>query len=353
MRKLDRDIGGTVVVNILLSLLVLLTLAGFITLLEEMEEVGRGSYQTIDALFYVLLILPRGAYEIFPVAVLLGSLIGVGGLASHSELIAMRAAGISLARIILAALKGGVLVMLLVLLIGELVAPNSEKYAEVMRAEKIADRVTHKTKYGFWARDGRSYINIRYILSNSELKGIYIYEFTNNRDLKVATYAASAVYQQDHWLLQDIHQTHFSGDRVSSTKLESAAWDSMLSPDLIDIVVRPSLLPIWSLYQYIEFLHENGQEARVYEVAFWGKVVTPLVTLVMVFLSVPIVFGVLRSVGVGQRIFVGALLGMVFLMLTKSFANMAVVYQMNPLFASAFPGLLLLAAGLWVVRKQH
>ncbi|MCP4283491.1 MAG: LPS export ABC transporter permease LptG [Gammaproteobacteria bacterium] len=353
MRQLDRYIGRTVVLSILLSLLVLLTLAGFISLIDEMEDVGRGDYRIVDALLYVLLILPRGAYEIFPVAVLLGSLIGLGGLANHSELTAMRAAGISLVRIIFAALKGGFLVMLLVVFIGEFVAPNSENYAEVMRAEKIAKQITLKTKYGFWARDGNSYINIRYIPSSSQLKDIYIFEFLGNRELKVATHAESAEYKGDHWLLKDIRQSHFSKDSIVSTELESASWDSMLSPDLIDIVVRPSLLPIWGLYQYIEFLHENGQEARVYELAFWSKVVTPLITLVMVFLSVPIVFGVLRSVGVGQRIFVGALLGTLFLMMNKAFANMAVVYQLNPLFASSFPGLLLLAAGLWFVRKQH
>ncbi|HXK55609.1 MAG: LPS export ABC transporter permease LptG [Gammaproteobacteria bacterium] len=353
MKKLDRYIGRTVVLGIMLSLLVLLTLVAFITLLKEMEDVGRGAYQTTDALFYILLILPRGAYEIFPVAVLLGSLIGLGGLASHSELTAMRAAGISLARIIFAALKGGLLVMLLIVFIGEFVAPNSENHAEVMRAEKISKQITLKTKYGFWARDGNSYINIRYFPSSSELKDIYIYEFLDNRELKVATHAGSAVYQGDHWLLKDIRQSRFSEDAVVSTQLESASWESMLSPNLIDIVVRPTLLPIWGLYQYIEFMHENGQEARVYEVAFWGKVLTPLVTLVMVFLSVPIVFGVLRSVGVGQRIFVGALLGTLFLMMSKAFANMAVVYQLNPLFASSFPGLLLFAVGLWFARKQH
>lgn len=353
MKILDRYIGKTVVLSTLLSLLVLLTLVAFVTLLKEMDEVGTGVYRALDAVYYVLLILPRGAYEIFPVAVLLGSLIGLGGLAGNSELTAMRAAGISLARIIFAALKGGILVMLLVILLGEFVAPHSENYAEVMRAEKIAEKITLKTKYGFWARDGQSFINIRYITSSSELKDIYIYEFVENQQLKVATHAASAVYLGDHWLLQDIRQSHFSDQEVTSTHLESADWDSLLSPDLIDIVVRPSLLPIWGLYQYIEFLHDNGQEARVYEVAFWGKVVTPLVTLVMVFLSVPIVFGVLRSVGVGQRIFVGALLGILLLMMNKAFANMAVVYQLNPLFASSFPGLLLLAAGFWFVRRQH
>lgn len=354
MKLLERYIGKSVIVNILSSLLILLTLLGFVTLLREVEEVGRGDYRTLDAFKYVLLTLPRHAYDLFPVAVLLGSLVGLGGLASNSELIAMRAAGVSLTRIILIVMKAGVLVMLLVLLIGELVAPVSEQYAENMRTEKISQKVTLKTKYGFWARDGNSFINIRYILPNAQLRDIYIYEFSDDRELKVATYAELAVYQEDHWQLKGIEQSHFSKDRVVSQSLETADWDSMLNPDLLDVVVaRPMGLPVWGLYQYIRFMHENGQEARVYEVAFWSKIISPVITLVMIFLSVPFVFGVLRSVGIGQRIFVGALLGATFLLMNKAFGNMAIVYDLNPLFAASFPGLLFLGVGAWFVRRVY
>ncbi len=354
MRQLDLYIGRTVVLGILISLLVLLTLVAFVTLLDEMEDVGSGTYSTMDALQYVLLVLPRVAYEIFPVAVLLGSLMGMGGLANHSELIAMRAAGVSLTRLIVAAMKAGLLFMVAVVVIGEFVAPVSEHYGEQLRAERLSKQITLKTKYGFWARDGNSIINIRYILSSSRLKDIYIYEFSEDRELKLATHAAYAEYQGGNsWFLEDIGRSRFTGNGVVSSRLESASWASMLNPQLLDIVVRPSLLPLWGLHQYIEFMHENGQEARAYELAFWGKIITPVTTMIMVFLSVPVVFGVLRSVGIGQRIFFGGLLGTSFLMLNKAFANMAVVYHLNPLFAASFPTLVLLGIGVWFMRRQR
>ncbi len=354
MRVLDRYIGISVILSILITLVILVVLVGFVTLMDELGAVGSGDYSTGDAFYYVLLILPRRAYEVFPMAVLLGSLVGLGGLANHSELIAMRAAGVSLARIIGSVLKSGMVAMLVVLLIGEAIAPNTEQYAERMRASKMSQQITLKSEYGFWARDGASFVNIRQILPGSQLIDIYIYEFSEERELLVSSHAAFAQYQDEKWSLRDIEQTRFLADRVESRHLDEATWDSLLNPNILNVVVvRPTMLPVWGLYQYIDFMHENGQEATTYEVAFWSKVIMPLVTLVMVFLAVPFVFGVLRSVGIGQRIFAGSLLGLAFFLLNKVLGHMAVVYSLNPLFAAAVPGLVFLAIGFWFVRRIH
>jgi lipopolysaccharide export system permease protein len=354
MRILERYIGKTVILTILVVLLVLLILIAFGDLIEELGDVGEGNYRTADAFFYTFLILPRRAYEIFPVAVLLGSMIGLGGLSSHSELTAMRAAGVSLGRIVLAALKAGVLMMVLVVVVGELIAPEAEQYAETMRAAKQTKQVTLKTEYGFWARDRNSFVNIRQILPGARLKDIYIYEFTDEDELRLATHAGFAQYRDGHWLLSDIRQSEFSHDRVVSRQVESAAWDSMLNPALLNmVVVKPAMLPAWGLFQYIQFMHENGQSAIPFEVAFWNKIVMPLVTLVMVFLSIPFVFGVLRSVGIAPRIFAGTLIGTTFFLLTKMLGHMAVVYELNPLFSASFPALAMLGLAFWVMRRVH
>lgn len=128
----------------------------------------------------------------------------------------------------------------------------------------------------------------------------------------------------------------------------------MLDPGLLNVVsLNPHILPAWGLYKYIHFLHTNGQDAKTYEVAFWGKMVTPLVTLVMLYLSMPFVFGMLRSSGIGQRIFLGAMVGSGFFLMSKTFSYMAVVYDLNALFAAAFPGLLLFVAALFLSSRVN
>ncbi|MEW8063476.1 MAG: LptF/LptG family permease, partial [Candidatus Thiodiazotropha sp.] len=125
-------------------------------------------------------------------------------------------------------------------------------------------------------------------------------------------------------------------------------------PSALDVLtVKPHMLAAWDLWRYIDYLQKNGQASINYEVAFWGKLTTPLVTMVMLFLSIPFVFGSLRSVGVGQRIFVGAMLGIVFYLLNRAFSYMAVVYSLNGVFAAFFPLLLFLVLAAWMLRRVH
>ncbi len=352
MRVLDRYIGRAVIGATLLVLLVLLTLIAFVELEKELGEVGRGSYGLLQAFFYVGLVLPRFAYEIFPIATLLGSLVGLGAMANHAELIAMRAAGISLSRIVWSVMQAGLLLMGLAILVGELLAPESEQYAQRMRAEAISGQITLKTKYGFWTRDGNSYINIREFRPGAELGDVFIYEFDDAQRLKLASHAETARYAGGGWELENIRQSEFLPEEVRSRQLQRAYWKSLLNPALLDMVmVEPSVLPIIGLYRYIGFLRDNSQDASLYEVAFWGKIITPLVVLVMLLLSIPFVFGSLRTAGVGQRVFAGSVVGISFLLANKAFAHMAVVYQLDPLFASALPVLAVLGLALWYMRR--
>jgi len=354
MKILDIYIGRAVILGTVVVMMVLLTLLGFLTLMDELSDVGEGRYQVGDAFLFVLLTLPRFAYEVSPMAALLGSLIGLGGMANNSELIAMRAAGVSYTRIVFSVLQAGALMLVVALFFGEIIAPETEEYAQTMRSQAMAKQVTLKTKYGFWARDGNAYINIRNILPGSRLEDIYIYEYDEEKQLQFSTHAMTAKYEDNQWLLQDIRQSQFTDDGVQSRTIDHAKWDSMLDPGLLNVVsLNPNILPAWGLYKYISFLHANGQDAKTYEVAFWGKMVTPLVTLVMLYLSLPFVFGQLRSSGIGQRIFMGAMVGSGFFLMSKAFSYMAVVYDLNALFAASFPGLLLFGAALFLSSKVN
>jgi lipopolysaccharide export system permease protein len=350
---IDRYIGRTVLAGIVGVLALLLVLIGFFELIAELEDVKDG-YTTSMAYTYVLLGMPRYCYELFPLATLLGSLIGLGVLAGNSELLAMRAAGISIARIVLSVLKTGLLVLAVVVIVGEYLAPEAEQQAQRMKNEALSGQISLKTRYGFWSRDGNTFINIRQVLPDSQLADISIYEYGEDARLRRAIHADRASYQSGGWVIQDVEQSDFSETGVSVTTKPRQAWHAELDPSALDVLtVKPHMLAAWDLWRYIDYLRNNGQATISYEVAFWGKLTTPLVTMVMLFLSIPFVFGSLRSVGVGQRIFVGAILGIVFYLLNRAFAYMAVVYSLNGLFAAFFPMLLFLALAMWLLRRVY
>lgn len=354
MTILDRYIGRAVLIGTIFVALVLLTLLGVFDLVRKMDDVGIGNYTFWDASIASLLTLPRKLFEIFPVTALVGSLLGLGVLAGNGELTAIRVAGVSVLRLILSVLKAGLVMVVFVFLVGEFIAPVSEEYISKIRIEKQQEKITLKSRHGFWARDGKEFVNIRKILPGSQLEDIYIYQIDADKKLQLVTYAKSARYIDGKWQLQGILQSSIQNEQVKSRSIGTASWSSMIDPDLLKIIeVKPMNLPARGLFQYMQFMKQNGQDATTYEVAFWRKIFTPFITLIMLIMAVPFVLGSLRQVSVGQRVFVGSLIGTVFFTLNQSFSSLAVVYKIEPLVATAMPGVIMFGITYYFLRRLN
>jgi lipopolysaccharide export system permease protein len=352
VKILDRYLGRAVVVGTLGALAALLPLLAFFILADEIDDVGRNGYRLADALVFVALSMPRYAYQLFPVATLIGALVGLGALASRSELVAMRAAGVSISRIVLAALKGGLLMAIVAVAVGEGVAPGAEEKALQLRSEAQSGTATLKTRHGFWARDGGSYINIREILPGAALRDISIYELDDEQRLVLATHAREARYQEGGWVLEGISRSRISEEGVAVVPRERASWDSMLDPALLRVVVvEPQILPVWSLLHYVRFMTANGQDPGAYEVEMWAKIVHPFLILAMIFLSIPILFGSARSTGIGVRVLIGVMVGVGFYLVSRSFSYLALLYGMSAWLAALLPPLLFILGGVLVLRR--
>jgi len=352
MRILDRYLAGAVISGTLLALAVLLPLLGFFLLADEMDHVGVASYRFTDALIVMGLSLPRYAYQLFPIATLVGSLVGLGALASRSELVAMRAAGVSVARIVGSGLIGGLLLAALAAVIGELVAPVAEQRGMELRRAALSGDAAQQTAYGFWAVDEGSYVNIREIASGTSLRDIYIYNVDSAAGILVATHAEWARYVNGQWLLEGISRSRVGAEGVEVERIPSSGWSSMLDPGLLKlVVVDPQMLPAWGLWKYIRFMTLNEQDATAYEVVFWGKVVQPLLTLSMVFVAVPILLVSARSRGIGSRIFAGVLVGILYYLVSRTFTYLALIFDLSPVAAALAPPLLFIAAATALLRR--
>lgn len=349
---LDNYIARRIGAGVAASIAVLLVLVTFVQVVDELGDVGRGNYTTTDALVYVALNIPQTLYELFPMAVLLGSLVGLGALAAGSELTAMRAAGYSVRRIAGATLRAGVLLILLSLLIGEALAPSAQRLAETNRNEKLNENMALRTANGYWARDGQSYINIGNVLPDGSLRDLRIQDYSPSGELSQVTHAAAAAWVNGDWTLFQIRRTRFEQDRVIALSLPSAPWQTRLEPRMMDLViVRPRMLSTFGLMRYIQFMNDNGQDATIYEVAMWTKLFTPLTILAMILLTIPVVFGSMRNVALGQRIFVGVLIGTGFFLFARLFNNAAVVYKLSPILSAALPSVVVFLLSLWLYRR--
>ncbi|WP_046094852.1 LPS export ABC transporter permease LptG, partial [Pseudomonas aeruginosa] len=274
MVKLDRYIGVTVFVAILAVLGVILGLALLFAFIDELNDIS-ASYGIGDALRFIFLTAPRRAYDMLPMAALIGCLVGLGTLASNSELTIMRAAGVSLSRIVWAVMKPMLVLMVAGILVGEYVAPWTENIAQSGRALAQGGGDSQSSKRGLWHRQGREYIHINAVQPNGVLYGVTRYRFDEQRGLESASFAKRARFETDHWQLEEVTTTllHPREKRSEVVKLPTERWDAQLSPQLLNtVVMEPEALSISGLWQYIHYLADQGLNNNRYWLAFWTKV---------------------------------------------------------------------------------
>ena len=352
MTILQRYIAQAILTSTGLVLLVLLGLYTFMDFIVEIEDVGKGQYQLTDVLAYLALSMPKRIYELLPIAALLGSVLGLGNMASQSELVVMRAAGISIEGINKAVMFVAIGLMLLALFVGEVIRPPAEQSARELQSMAQTGTVGSRSDNGFWTRDGTHFNHIDRILPDGRFAGVSIYVFDDQNRLRVVTKAKEASYDGEQWILSGVTQSNLDKEGVSVKAVEYAKWRSQLNPGLLNVVVvPPEFLPVWSLIEYIRYLKINHQSVGQYQMAFWMKVMMPLSSAVMVFLAVPFVFGPLRSTPIGARILVGALVGIGFHLFNQIFQHIGLVFGVLPWLAASLPTLLFAAVGYYWMNK--
>ncbi|RUO76911.1 lipopolysaccharide ABC transporter permease LptG [Idiomarina tyrosinivorans] len=350
---LDKYIGKTVLRTSALSLAVLVGLSSLIRFVEQLKTVGKGAYDTVDAALFVLFSVPRDIEVFLPMAALLGGLIGMGMLASSSELVVMLAAGRSRLNIIGSVMKAAVIMMLLGLAIGEWVAPPAEAYGRLLRSQEISGGSLISAQRGVWAKDGADFVNISEVEDTGRLAGITIYQFDNNRKLGAVTQAQSATFIQNSWRLKNATITALSADRIEKRQFPYLQWRSTLTPDKLGVVtVKPDSLSIRGLIDYLSYLKINQQASQRYELALWRKVFSPLTLAVMLLVALSFIFGPLRSTTMGARILLGVITGFAFHVSNEILGPLAQVYQLPAIFGALMPSIIFAAVAIYFMQRK-
>lgn len=368
---LDRYIGRSILLTSLLVLLTLVSLASIFAFISELDDVGKGNYTVGRAAQYIFLTIPGKAYLLFAPAVLLGSLLGLGALASNSELTVMRAAGVSAARIIRAVLLTGVALMLLIALIGETVMPKTEQIAEELRLTALEKRLSVQGSRGLWLKSADRFVNIGTVMPDFTLIDVSVHQFSNNQ-IELALKAAIARPQGDDWQLEDVDVTIFNGDSIVNESIQNALWSEFLrryfvrtttqddqsvnsalvSADVLkSFSVSPESLSAKDLYDQMNYLEDNQLDSRRIELAFWVKIASPLSTLVMLMLSLPFVFSSQRSGGAGQKIFIGIILGILYTLVNRLVTQLALANGFSPALSAVLPLVCFLIIAIIGIRR--
>jgi lipopolysaccharide export system permease protein len=349
--KLDRYIGKSVLFAILGVLGVILGLASLFAFIDEMGEIS-DTYTLMDATSFVLMTAPRRLYDMLPMAALIGCLIGLGALASSSELTIMRAAGVSVGRIVWAVMKPMLVLMVAGLLIGEYVAPVTEAQAQAARSLAQGSGDAQSARHGLWHRQGQEFIHINTVQPDGLLYGVTRYKFDDQRHMLSASFAKQANFKTDYWLLKDVTTTLLHEGRTDTVFAPEERWDIALSPQLLStVVLPPESLSMSGLYGYAHYLADQGLANGRYWLAFYTKILQPLVTVALVLMAISFIFGPLRSVTLGQRVFTGVLVGFTFRIAQDLLGPSSLVFGFSPLFAVLVPAGVCALAGIWLLRR--
>lgn len=353
MKILDLYIGKIIAYTTFLTLTVFIMLNSIIKFVEQMKSVGKGNYDIAHAALYVLYAIPQDMTLFFPMAALIGGLIGLGGLASNSELVVMQASGLSRLDIIKSVMRAAVILIVISMVIGEWIAPQGEAAARQLRAQAISGGNLISSNGGTWAKDGDYFVHIGEVQNRSLLKDVQIYRFTEQLTLASWVSAKNAYFHNEQWMLQDVVETQITAKKIKKHKQMLMPWQTSLTPDKLGVVtVKPESLSLSGLVDYLDYLAVNQQDQSRYLLAFWRKIAQPFTVAVMLLVALSFIFGPLRSVSMGARIMMGVATGILFFVVNEALGSMSLVFELPAILGAFLPSLLFVIGALMLIRRH-
>lgn len=325
-------------------------------IIEESNNIAE-NYTFLKVLAYEFLRTPARLYEVMPIVGLIGCLTGLGALANSSELIVMRTAGVSTFSLVWISLRSALIFLLVAMLIGEYVAPKSEQLAASYRDFARHKSVNLDLKQGLWLRDDNDFVFVNVVQPSGVMFGINIFKFGEQQSLNSIVRAERATYNQSYWLMEGVEITVFENDnglpqQISKSWQNLYRWQSSINPDLLGVaVVNPDNLKISALWSYVHYLKAQGLNSKEYELALWDKIFYPLVMISLVLAGISFIFGPLRQVTMGYRVFWGILLGVLFKTLQNTLGPISIVFGFSPILAMLTPALLCAVVGVVLLLR--
>lgn len=330
---LSRYIVRNVLLYTALVMSVLLILIGLYLFLTQTDEIGTGRYGVMAVLVVVLCRLPQQAFDLLPIGALMGSLLALGNLARGSELVVMRASGVSVFRLAGWVAIAGALLTVFTWGLGDYVAPHAERFADRYKTLAKTNQFSTLGSDDLWAKDGNVFLSVQQQRDVNSFGGVYVLQFDAERRLQSIGRAESAeLADGQSWRLQRYVETTFDGENIVATQQDSVVFKTNLSAEFLGAAAAdPETLTGTALLRYISYLDDNKLESTQYTTAFWTRVARTCTLLVIVMLAVPFSFGPMRSTGMGARMVVGILVGALFFLMARLLSKGGLVYDLPPL----------------------
>lgn len=351
MKIVDKYLFSNIFMGFAAAAALLLPLFSTLDLIAELDDVGKGGYRMIQAIEVVFMSVPRRAVELGPFIALLGGIAALGQLAQSQELTTLRAAGLSTTRIGVTILGAGATLAVALGAMDEFVASPLQQKALQVRAQAIASAGKEGS---VWARKDNQLVRIGNLRLGRIPTHIEIFDFNDSDELREYIFADYADIQSDGlWRLNNVQLKHWNEEgRENIQQLDQMSWHSVLRDTRLKEITLPAeSLSARQLHRYVQFLKNTGQPAAQYEVAFWQKFGLPLLTLAMILFAVPFTFAQVRSAGLGSKLALGAIVGLLIYVSNQIVVNLGLLFKLNTLSIAILPSFVLLGVAVVIVRR--
>ena len=339
MNTLDRYLYRVVLTYTAMAMAVLLTLGALFVFISQQNDIGVGSYSAGDAFLFTMLNLPQQSFELLPIGALIGALMGLGHLASGSELVVTRASGVSVWRIAWPVGLAGLTLSLIMYGIGEYAAPPLAQFAKREKTTSKLQDVSFAGSSSAWVKDGDLILRVQTAEVDRAFGGVFLFQLDGPTKLRSIERAARiSVADPGNWKLHNVATTRFGDEQVNSSVVTETTMQSRVNPEFLGLAATdPGLLTLRGLASYIDHLRRNSLETGFYETVYWSRIALLFAVIVVTLLSLPFVFGPLRTTGAGTRTVIGVLLGVVFFLINRTIENGGHLFALNPAFVGWLP----------------
>jgi len=352
MTVLGNYVSRVVNSAILLALFLIVGLDIVSAIIDQLDKL-RGSYTFWQALIYVLITIPGRINEYIPLAVLVGCLAGMGLLATSSEIIVMRVAGVSLVRLMLWSIRPVIVIAIASLLISEYISPVTDGWAKTHRDIHLWGEARSRVSAGgLWHKEHNNYMHFNVVQPRGVLLGLTFFYFDENQQLQLIRSARRASFVNRYWLLEDVIDTRLSSDKIESVQTNTLKWQTDITPrSLAFLANEPAEMSPSELYSYGSYLAANNLDNTPYRLSFWQKTLQPLAIFSLLVIALSFVFGPLRSTTIGFRVFIGVVVGIGFQFAQNLLGPASLIYGFNPLFAVCIPIAACMTIGIFLLYR--
>ena len=356
MKIRDRYINKTLRNYTLVVLLIWLSIYSFFNFLGELNSIGQFDYTVLEAFKYIILQMPEVAYKQASPIILLGCVLGMGYLSTTNQLVVLQVSGNSVLKLTALTVRTALIFVFMIIAFGEYIAPIASEEADKGRTKALGQSFASQNQEGFWIREGGNYLNVEKNIDGNHFVGVTIIEVKSNKITSVvksedATFDGKSLKMDN----TDIFSINDSTDIDEISLKERNSYNKIVSfdQDLINSLKKePDELTTRNIYKQIQFLSDNKLNSGIYKVELYKRAIKPITLVAMILLAMLFVFGSIRNVTLGRKIFFGVSLGLSFEMLSRIGGAIALRLDFNPLMSAIIPTTVVMVIAITLLIRK-